>query len=98
MNASARRATILVVDDEACIRDICAQVAAELGYECVTAQNGEDAIKLLDERRFDAVLTDVRMPRCDGFELFDHIHANAPDTAVAMMTGYGTIEQHGDPE
>ena len=84
---------LLIVDDEAYVRDICGQVATDLGYECRAAENGREAAELVDEQPFDIVLTDVRMPERSGFELLRHIRERSPETSVAMMTGYGTIEQ-----
>ena len=84
---------ILIVDDEPHILEICARVAAELGFQYVTAATGGQAAGLVDERSFDIVLTDIRMPGCDGFEVFRRVKAKSPRTVVAMMTGYGDIDQ-----
>ena len=85
--------SILIVDDEAHIREMCSRVAAKLGLEWDTAGNGEEAMSRLAERQFDIVLTDVRMPRKDGYELFRDVAEKFPGTMVIMMTAYGTIEQ-----
>jgi chemosensory pili system protein ChpA (sensor histidine kinase/response regulator) len=60
---------ILVVDDSRLSRETVARVLAGAGYHPVTAEDGWDAWELLSERRFDAVVTDLEMPRVDGFEL-----------------------------
>jgi len=88
-----QRGRILIVDDEAHIREMCSRVAAKLGLEWETAGNGEEAMARLGKGQFDIVLTDVRMPRKDGFELFRHVAERLPGTTVIMMTAYGTIEQ-----
>ena len=64
---------ILIADDEPCILEVCSRVAASLGYECMTARDGSEAARLVDEHAFDIVLTDVRMPGSNGFQLFQHI-------------------------
>ena len=88
-----QRRRILVVDDEDHIRKICHRVVTELGLECKTVGNGEDAAQLMADEQFDIVLTDVRMPRKDGFKLFRHIKSGFPRTLVIMMTAFGTIDQ-----
>ena len=83
--------TILLVDDEA---DICAVMKIALkdsGYEVLTAQNGEEALQVFKSAQPAVVLTDIKMPGMDGFELLRKIkHAN-PDTEVIMITGHGDI-------
>ena len=93
MTEPRRPVRLLVADDEPQVLEICTRVAERLGYECATAEDGNKAARLVDGSRFDIVLTDVRMPGCDGFELFRYIRAHSPGSAVVMMTGYGTIEQ-----
>ena len=84
---------ILIADDEPHMLDICGRVAAELGFECVTAASGGEAARLVDESSFDIVLTDIRMPGCDGFEVFRRVKAKSSQAVVAMMTSYGDIDQ-----
>lgn len=82
---------ILVVDDEAPIRDICSQVLRNAGYEVQTVASGEDALALL-EKAWDIVLTDFAMPgRVDGGELMWRVRA-AGDADVILMTGYPTLD------
>ena len=78
---------ILIVDDEPYMLEICSRVAADLGYECMTAGSEEEAIGIMERHRFDIVLTDVCTPEVNGFELFRHSKAKAPQAAVAMNPG-----------
>ena len=62
--------SILVVDDESTVRELIAKLAADLGYHAITAKNGADALELsISAGPFLAIVTDVHMPRLDGFEL-----------------------------
>ena len=88
---SARSMRILVVDDEAIVREGFARALQGDGFEVETAGNGEEAIARLGERPFDLVITDLRMPKVDGHELLRHVKARHPDTEIVILTGYGTI-------
>ncbi len=87
---------VLVVDDEANIRDVIAEQlsARSPGYEVLTAADGFEAGRLVATFRPDVVLLDLRMPGMDGFQICRTIKAD-PDfskTAVIAMTGYHTPE------
>jgi DNA-binding NtrC family response regulator len=58
----------------------------------ITCEGVPDAVKILNDRRIDLVITDMKMPKHSGFELVRHISENFYDTAVIMITGYPTIE------
>lgn len=81
---------LLVVDDEADIREtVELLVAAKLpGVDVVTAATGMDALQRLKEDRFDAVLTDFRMPGMDGAELVERLRAEHPSLPTALFTAY----------
>lgn len=82
---------ILVVDDEASIRDICSQALSGAGYEVRTAASGEEALPLLAQG-WDIVLTDFSMPgRVDGSELMWRARS-AGDADVILITGYPTLD------
>jgi two-component system response regulator HydG len=70
--------TILVVDDDADLRMILVSVLAETGAELVAASNGTEAFELLKNRKFDAVITDIRMANGDGIQLIKNINENLP--------------------
>jgi DNA-binding NtrC family response regulator len=84
---------ILVVDDEAPIREILKKGLSQLGlYFVEVAQNGREAIEKIENNIFDLVLTDIRMPEMDGLELLKTIKGTWPDMMVILMTAYGSIE------
>jgi CheY-like chemotaxis protein len=83
---------VLIVDDEKpfllSLTDGLAAYAKD--FEVVTALNGKEAVKVLDSTGVDLVVTDLRMPQMDGFELLAYISSNYPDVPVIVMTAYGT--------
>ncbi len=78
--------TILIVDDEPVIRDLCAR--ALKGYRILQAEDGEQALSILDHERVDVVLADVMMPRVNGLELLKTVKDKTPNQVVVIMTGY----------
>lgn len=78
--------TILVVDDEAIIRDLCSRALNE--YQIIQAENGYEALRILDDRTVDLVLVDVMMPGMSGLELLQQIKERDPAQLVMIMTGY----------
>jgi len=84
--------TILVVEDEAMLRQTMAQLLEEEGYEVLQAANGKEAYAMVMERAFDLVLSDVRMPDMDGLTLLGRVKETAPETAVIIVTAYGTVQ------
>ncbi len=87
-----RRGTVLVVDDEPGMCHILKRMLTDEGYTVYTAGNGVDALHLLGQDPPDAALLDIRMPGMDGLEILARIKTESPDTAVIMMTAFGTVE------
>ena len=65
-----RRAILLIVEDEPDVRELIGDVLAENGYEIETAPDGMAALELTDQRRYDLILSDLRMPNMDGAALY----------------------------
>ncbi len=82
--------TILVVDDEGVIRDLCAK--ALKGNRVLQAEDGEGALELLETESVDVVLADVMMPRISGLDLLIAIKERNPNQPVIIMTGYSQKE------
>jgi signal transduction histidine kinase len=82
--------TILIVDDEAVIRDLCMRALHD--YRILEAANGEEALKIFERGGVDAILTDVMMPKIDGLELLKRIKEQEPTLVVIIMTGYADKE------
>jgi DNA-binding NtrC family response regulator len=83
---------ILVVDDELAQRELVSGFLKKQGFEVAIAGSGEKALELFRQESFDLVLTDQKMPNMSGLDLLQAIHAINPETAVVLMTAYGTIE------
>jgi len=98
--------TILVVEDEANVRDLVARTLQRLGYRVLQAANGVEALDLWERRSgpIDLVLTDIVMPEMGGVELSRQLHERDRAVKVAFMSGYadshaaGTRGQRGSPD
>ncbi|ADH85050.1 sigma-54-dependent transcriptional regulator [Desulfurivibrio alkaliphilus] len=83
---------ILVVDDEAGIRESMAGILADEGFVALTAENGEQGLELLENEPVDLVLLDIWMPGVDGMEILGRLRDLYPHLPVIMISGHGTIE------
>ncbi|MEE4241012.1 MAG: response regulator [Desulfopila sp.] len=83
---------ILVVDDEARIRDACTMVLENEGYILETADNGELGLQMIEAKHFDVILLDLMMPVISGLDVLPSLTERHPDTAVIVITGYATVE------
>ena len=83
---------VLIVDDEADIRELLVITLMRMGIEATTAQGCKEAITRLKERTYDLCLTDMRLPDGDGMTVLTHIAENYGDTPVAVMTAYGSTD------
>jgi len=84
--------SILVVDDEQRQREIYRDILRDEGYETVTAPSGEAALKLVAQKRFDLVLTDLNLTGMTGIDLLTEILQADPTVAIVIITGYPSIE------
>lgn len=84
--------TVLIVDDEDTTRNLCRDVVADSGLRTRTASTTEQALEILEECPIDIVITDLRVPQLGGLELLKRIREAHPQTAVMVLTQYGTIE------
>src|SRR6266704_1850444 len=83
---------ILVVDDEAGIRDSLAGILADEGYAASSVESGEACLHLLRKTAFDVVLLDIWLPGVDGLETLERIREFENPPEVIMISGHGTIE------
>ncbi len=77
---------ILIIDDEASLRQTMARILQRAGYEVTTAANGKDGLALIAEQAFDLLYLDIRMPDISGLELLKLIHAQFPELPVILFT------------
>jgi DNA-binding response OmpR family regulator len=81
-----------MVDDEATIRLTLGALLERAGYTVMPAENGEEAIALLDRQAFDLLLADLKMPGMDGMQVVAAARARQPDIAVIVLTGHGSLD------
>jgi putative two-component system response regulator len=85
-------ARVMVVDDEKSIRRTLSEFLRRDGFEVSTAENADEALRLLSANGPDVVITDIILPRVSGVALLKEIRSISPDVQVLMMTGEPTVE------
>ena len=89
---SSSTASVLVIDDEAAIRDSLEVLLTLEGYEVKMAADGEQGLRILELENFDLVLLDLALPGRSGLELLPMIKERQPEIPVIMITAYGTVD------
>ncbi|MCA9784327.1 MAG: response regulator [Calditrichaeota bacterium] len=86
--------TILLVDDDDEFRSVIAQYLRLIHYTVLQAENGEEALRLLKQNKVSLVISDIYMPRMNGFQLYLHLRNRYPGLPAILMTGYNrTLEE-----
>jgi len=88
----ADKSRILVVDDEDALRTVLSKELSSAGYEVSTASDGDEAISVVQNKKFDLVLLDIKMPKVDGFEVLKFIKKTYPAIKVIMLTGFADLK------
>ncbi|MEE9230547.1 MAG: response regulator, partial [Acidobacteriota bacterium] len=88
-NAGGR---ILVVDDEAIVRDVLEELLGKAGHEVDLAVSAEDALVALEKQSYHAILLDFMLPGMGGFDALSRIKATRPEQIVIIITAFGSIE------
>jgi two-component system, NtrC family, response regulator AtoC len=83
---------ILVVDDDARMRELIVKVLAREGYSVRSLPRGQEVLQALEDEPADLVISDIRMPEMDGLTLLQEVKRVAPATSVLMMTAFGSID------
>jgi two-component system cell cycle sensor histidine kinase/response regulator CckA len=98
-SASARTATVLLVEDEPGVRGLAVEVLRKAGYDVLEAARGDEALDIATRHRhtIHLLLTDVVMPGMSGRQLWEQLSACRPDTKVLFMSGYtdDAVVRHG---
>src|SRR5579863_7192880 len=84
--------SVLIIDDEAAIRESLETLLEMEGYGVESADSGELGLARIGEQSFDLVLLDLALPDRNGMELLAEIHAQDPQLSIIMITAYGTVE------
>lgn len=83
---------VLVIEDEKSMRDVLKILLEEEAYEVTSASDGEEGIELIKRDIFDVVITDIKMPKVNGFGVLKKAKEISPNTIVIMITAFGTTE------
>jgi len=83
---------ILVIDDEATMRDSCQQTLSRGGNRVEVAEDGSSGLAMLERKSFDLVILDLKMPGLSGMEVLKNIKEDNPEAMVIVITGYATVE------
>src|SRR5258706_9079901 len=84
--------SVLVVDDEESVATTIEAILRLDGHEVTAVTSGAEAVRLLNERQYDVVLTDLRLADMDGVDVLKEVQRTSPDTAAIMLTGYASLE------
>lgn len=99
--SDARRMKVLIVEDHTPTRMAMSRLIRQAGADVTTARDGEEGLGYLLTQRFDVLLTDLRMPRMDGFELLQHAQtlpeSHRPQRVIAISGEYEASALHGQP-
>lgn len=87
---------ILVVDDEKEVREMVSRLIQHIGYEAMTAENGIRALDILRQEPFTIMITDLKMPEMDGFELMKAVKKEFPQLYIICMTAHGALYSYMD--
>ncbi|HMK52632.1 MAG TPA: response regulator, partial [Thermodesulfobacteriota bacterium] len=87
---------VLVVDDEASVREMVSKIINLIGHEVVTTGSGKEALEILKKEPFSIMITDVKMPEMDGFELMKEVSTQFPNIHMICMTAHGASYTYTD--
>lgn len=87
----ADRSSVLIVEDDEIARRNLEHILSKEDYEIQAVGSGLEALRLLEKRPFDLVVTDLRMEKVDGMEILSRVKERHPETEVIMITGYATV-------
>ncbi|HTM21558.1 MAG TPA: sigma-54 dependent transcriptional regulator [Kofleriaceae bacterium] len=84
---------ILIAEDDEALRELVVEVLEKRGYRVDRAADGGQALRAVQSRHYDVVISDVHMPQVDGFTLLEHLRRTTAATDVIIITGHGTIPE-----
>ena len=89
--SAAPAAEVLIVDNDQAHAETVAESLDRVGFRCHVAASGGEGARLVEEREFDVIITDLKMNDVDGLQILDLAKASQPDTEVILLTGFGSI-------
>lgn len=92
MNTKMDSKRLLIIDDEENMRHMLTSLLKKTGYVVETAVDGRDGLKMVEEKTYDFILCDIKMPNMDGIEFLKRVRGKIGETTVITMSAYGTID------
>jgi len=83
---------VLVVDDQPMVRETIEDILNREGYDITSVSNGEDALALMRKKKFDVLLSDIRMPGMSGLDLIEKARREIPDIISILLTAYPSVD------
>jgi DNA-binding NtrC family response regulator len=83
---------VLIVDDEGRLRDVLTRAIGSWGFQVAAARSAEEALRLVQNSKFDISIVDLNLPGIGGIELFEKIRDIQPEHQVIVLTGFGNLE------
>src|SRR4030042_6100256 len=83
---------ILIIDDEDFILQLSKDILTKSHYSVKTASDGKEGIKLLEDNKFDLILTDIKMPTINGLDVIRHVRVSNKEIPIIVITGHGTLD------
>jgi len=83
---------IVIIDDEKIVGDMAQRILSQEGYEVETFTDSTQALARIRNKRFDLVITDLKMENIDGMDILKEVNQLYPDTKVIMLTAYATLD------
>lgn len=93
-SAHGTKKSILIVDDEIHVREGLSELLQQEGFHVETAGNGKEALALSVNKKFDLMISDIKMPEMDGMQLLDNVQKANPDIRVIMVTAFGDVQTY----
>ena len=83
---------IVIIDDEKIVCDMAQRILTQEGYEVESFTDSTKALERIKEKKFDLVITDLKMENIDGMDILKEVNLLYPDTKVIMLTAYATLD------
>ena len=87
-----QKENVLIIDDEKFILQLSRDILVKSNYEVKTASDGKEGIKLLEDNKFDLILTDIKMPNVNGLDFIRHVRVYDKEIPIIVITGHGTLD------
>lgn len=87
-----RKKSILIVDDDKFILNVFSRILQKQNYDVDGVETGQEAIEILEKKKYDLALIDVKLPDIDGTDLLSKIHSVNPDMIKIVITGFPSLE------